>query len=104
MSLARSEYRALPFECPACGRAVDAPAKEQALLDERGWAHVPCACGKVNVIPYEPVTPEVIKPKRRPSWHFAALWILIIALIALLIPVVSREPVAEPEPPSYLTT
>ena len=104
MSLASSGYRAVPLECPYCGRAVEAPPRDQALSDERGWAHVPCACGKVNVIPYEPVDPEATKRVRRPSWQLAALWIVIISLIALLIPVVSREPVAEPDPPIYLTT
>lgn len=104
MSLARSGYRAVPVECPDCGSTIDVPTQSQALLDERGWAHVPCSCGRVNVIPYEPVEPEPVKPNRRPSWQFAALWIVIIALIALLIPVISREPVVEPEPPTYLTT
>jgi hypothetical protein len=104
MSLVHQGYVARPFECPQCGTAVQLPAKDEALLDERGWAHVPCSCGRVNVVPFDPVAPETGRAKRRPSWQLAALWIVIIGMIALLIPVLRREPAPEPEPPIYLTT
>lgn len=106
MSLAQSAPFAEPFNCPNCGRPVSLPKRDDALLDERGWAHVPCECGVVNAVPYEHVEPTAPRKKRRPSWMAAVLWIVIIAMIALLLPtirVVQREP-EPPQPPSYMTT
>ena len=97
--------RAVPLECETCGRPITLPRREEALLDERGWAHVPCACGTIHTIPFEPMEPIPDKKrKRRASWELAALWIVILALILLLLPTVSYINQPEPEPPSYLTT
>ncbi len=106
MSLAHSAQFAEPFDCPNCGRPVALPKRDDALLDERGWAHVPCECGVANAIPFEPVEPTRPRKRRRPSWVAAILWIVIIAMIALLLPairVVQRDP-EPPPPPSYMTT
>ena len=106
MSLAYSAPFVEPLNCPNCGRPVELPKREDALLDERGWAHVPCECGVANAVPFEPVEPVPLRTKRRPSWMAAALWIVIIAMIALLLPtirVVQSEP-EPPPPPSYVTT
>jgi hypothetical protein len=80
------------------------PARHEALLDERGWAHVPCECGSVNRIPYETVGPEQGRKRKRGSWQLAALWLVILGLVVLLFPLIQRQNEPEPPPPSYLTT
>ncbi|MDQ2985982.1 MAG: hypothetical protein M3R13_04590 [Armatimonadota bacterium] len=105
MSLVHPARFAEVFDCPSCGRGVIVPARDRALLDERGWAHVACECGALNVIPFDPVEPTVVvRPVRRRSWVAAVLWIVILALIALLLPAVRIDRTPEPSPPSYLTT
>ena len=106
MSLVQtSGMSAEPLHCSTCGRAIALPRREEALLDERGWAHVTCECGTVHTIPFEPMEPiPERRPKRRSSWQAAALWIVIIALIILLLPTVQYIRQPEPDPPSYLTT
>lgn len=96
-----------PLNCPNCGRPVALPQRSDALLDERGWAHILCECGFAIVVPLENVDPTPMPRKnRRPSWVAAVLWIVIIAMVALLLPairVVYRDP-EPPQPPSYMTT
>lgn len=105
MSLVQdSGLRATLAECRSCGCPLSLPTREHALIDERGWAHVPCVCGEINQLPFENVEEVRSIQRRRPSWQIAALWIVILALIALLLPVMRREPQAEPPPPPYLTT
>lgn len=106
MSLANPSPYAQPVTCPNCGRQIALPRREEALLDERGWAHVACVCGLAATIPFEVVEPESSRAKRRPSWVAAVVWIVIIGLVALLLPMfqmVQREP-EPPQPPSYMTT
>lgn len=105
MSLVQpSGLRAEPLVCSSCGERVLLPVRDEALLDERGWAQVPCSCGRVNVVPYDTVELQPIKKRRRASWQVAALWIVILALLILLLPVAKREQAPEPQPPLYLTT
>lgn len=105
MSLAHPTRFAEVLACSACGRAIVVPCRDQALLDERGWAHVPCECGAINAIPFDPEEPnKTARTPRRRSWVAAVLWIVILALIALLLPAVRIDRTAEPAPPSYLTT
>ncbi|MEO7453153.1 MAG: hypothetical protein ABIV13_00140 [Fimbriimonadales bacterium] len=95
---------AAPLACSACGRPVGVPARHEALLDEQGWANIPCDCGAINRVPFDTIPVDPGRKRRRPSWELVALWFVILGLIILLFPMIQRQHEPEPAPPSYLTT
>ena len=104
---------ALPWDigpiCVTCGAELALPASEDALLDERGMAHVLCVrCGGENVVPLglPPVPLRTARWKGTPRSAAALIWLVIIGMVLLLIPLYQSafQPPPKQEPPRYLLT
>lgn len=95
---------ALPAYCVRCGVALARPPREEALLDELGFAHVACPCGAVQTIPYETPEPESAARRRRRRLPMVVVWLMVLGLLALLFPIIQREPEPDRPPDPYITT
>jgi len=88
--------------CSRCGSAVATPKVNDALLDERGTAHVACACGAEVLIPL-PSPPEIGVlagglTTLRNALCAIVVWLLILGMVLLLVPVYDRPAHVEPAP------
>ncbi len=104
---------ALPWDigpiCVACGAELALPAPGDALLDERGMAHLLCKrCGGENVVPFGlPAIPlQSARWKGTPRSAAALIWLVIIGLVLLMIPLYKSafDPPPNQEPPRILLT
>ena len=92
-----------PVTCERCGRSLELPERNVALLDEYGFAHVVCECGSASRIPFESVEDGPSERRRRGPWRAIALWLVILGLLILLLPAIRVEKIEDPSPPEYLT-